>query len=84
MYNAGTCNTHMKRIEVKSSIQNYGIFYVNNLLTKSVHDTLSVTQASAREYIGEKKPLMIETVNSPHPVQTWNFDYKINKWVEKN
>jgi hypothetical protein len=60
------------------------LLYVDNLPTKAIHDTLSETQASARDYLEEKKPLMITTVNSPYPVQTWNFDYALKMWIEKN
>jgi len=59
------------------------LLYVDNLPTKAIHNTLSETQASARYYQEEKKPLMITTVNSPNPVQTWNFDYTLKIWIEK-
>ncbi len=59
------------------------ILYVDNVPTKSISDTLQEAQTSANDYIAEGRDLMIQTINSPNPVQTWNYKHDIKTWVEK-
>ena len=63
------------------------VLYVDNSIIPDIMNTLSGAQALARTYAGKMKSLRIQTVDNsspiPSPDRIWNFDYEINKWVEK-
>ena len=73
-------------------IAGYNLSVANNVV--SIHDSLESAMSNAGSFMTNKSQLSIYTATSPiigagtasaqaMPVQTWNFDYELNRWVER-
>lgn len=58
------------------------VFYVDGKPT-AVGKSLEETKRLAEEHMAGNRPLRIESMVAPAPSQTWNYDYGIQKWVER-
>lgn len=57
------------------------ILYVNGE-SVSVGRTLEGVQKDAKHYLNSNELLRIESSVGPAPTRIWNYDSKIQKWVE--